>query len=126
MTNDNLADFLTRIRNASTRKSLEVVVPKSRMISAVSDILKAENYIEDFSEIDGNIVVTLKYINKEPAIMHLEKVSKPGLRIYIGYSNIRKILNGLGISILSTSKGVMTGKKARLEKVGGEFLCKIW
>ena len=126
MTNDNLADFLTRIRNASTRKSLEVVVPASKMIKAVSEILKTENYIEDVSEVDGNIVIKLKYINKEPAIIHLEKVSKPGLRIYVGYSDIKKVLNGLGISILSTSKGVMTCKKARLEKIGGEFLCKVW
>lgn len=126
MTNDTLADFLTRIRNASERKTREIVAPNSRMVKAVSEILKTENYIENFEVIDNEIKISLKYINKEPAITHLERVSKPGLRIYVGYGDIPRVLNGLGISILSTSKGIMTGTKAKLEKVGGELLCKIW
>lgn len=126
MTNDTLADFLTRIRNASERKTREIVAPNSRMVKAVSEILKTENYIENFEVIDNEIKISLKYVNKEPAITHLERISKPGLRIYIGYGDIPRVLNGLGISILSTSKGIMTGTKAKLEKIGGELLCKIW
>jgi len=126
MTNDILADFLTRIRNASLRHSREIVAPNSKLIKSVSEILKNENYIQDFLLENDDLKITLKYVQNEPAITHSEKVSKPGLRIYVGYKDIPKILNGMGISILSTSKGVMTGTKAKLEKVGGEFLCKIW
>ena len=126
MTNDSLADFLTRIRNASQRKTREIIAPNTKMIKAVSEILKTENYIDDLEINDNEVTIKLKYINTEPAITHLEKISKPGLRIYVGYQDIPRVLNGLGISIMSTSKGIMTGTKAKLEKVGGELLCKIW
>jgi small subunit ribosomal protein S8 len=126
MTNDIIADLLTRIRNAVERKSLSVVAPTTRMVKEISKILKEENYITDFADDGKQVTIDLKYIANKSAIMHLERVSKPGLRSYMGYTDIPRVLNGMGISILSTSKGIMTGKKARLEKVGGEFLCKIW
>jgi small subunit ribosomal protein S8 len=126
MTNDIIADYLTRIRNATERKSKQVLVPSTRMTASLCEILKTENYIDSFEKVDNDIVITLKYIDTKPAIMHLERVSKPGLRNYMSYKDIPRVLNGLGISILSTSRGVMTGKKAKLEKLGGEFICKIW
>ena len=93
MTNDTLADFLTRIRNASERKTKEIIAPTSRMVKAVSEILKTENYIDDFEIIDDEMKISLKYINTEPAITHLERISKPGLRIYVGYHDITRVLN---------------------------------
>lgn len=126
MTNDIIADFLTRIRNASIRNSRQVVAPSTRIIVAISEILKVENYIDDFENDGKEVKINLKYIDGQAAITHLEKTSTPGLRTYVGYKDIPKVLNGMGISILSTSKGIMTGTKAKLEKVGGEFLCKIW
>jgi small subunit ribosomal protein S8 len=126
MVNDIVADLLTRIRNAHMRNQKETVVPSTRMVKSVVEILKQENYIEDFSEVDNVVTIRLKYIAKKPAITHLEKISKPGVRIYKNYQEIPRVLNGLGLGIFSTSKGVMTGKKAKLEKVGGEYLCNIW
>jgi len=126
MVNDIVADLLTRIRNAHLRKQKETIVPSTRMVKSIVEILKQENYIEDFSEVDNVVTIRLKYIAKKPAITHLEKISKPGVRIYKNYQEIPRVLNGLGLGIFSTSKGVMTGKKAKLEKVGGEYLCNIW
>ena len=126
MVNDKVADLLARIRNAQQRKIKELTVPTTRMVKAIVEILKSEGYIEDFSEEDKDLHVVLKYIEKKPAITHLERISKPGVRIYKDYEKIPRVLNGLGISIFSTSKGVMTGKKAKLEKTGGEYLCNIW
>ena len=126
MVNDTVADLLTRIRNDQMRSRKEVIAPLTRLNKAIVEILKTENYIEDFSVEEKDITIKLKYIDKKPAITHLEKVSKPGMRIYNDYLKIPRVLNGLGISIFSTSKGVMTGKKAKLEKVGGEYICNIW
>ncbi len=126
MVNDVVANFLTAIRNATQRSKPEVSVQTSKMIEAIAAILKEEGYITDFTVADGKLTLTLKYVNKKPAIMHLEKVSKPGIRTYVGYNDIPKVINGMGINIFSTSKGIMTGKKARNEKLGGEYICNIW
>jgi small subunit ribosomal protein S8 len=96
------------------------------MALAVAEILKEEGYVEDVSTLEKEITIRLKYVAKKSAIRHLEKFSRPGMRIYKNYLEIPRVLNGLGISIFSTSKGVMTGKKAKLEKIGGEYICNIW
>lgn len=126
MVNDTIADLLSRIRNANNAAKKEVLVSKSKISQAILEILKKEGYIEDFKAEENQILVILKYINKKPAIRLLERVSKPGVRIYMSYQDIPKVINGLGINIFSTSKGIMTGKQARMEKIGGEYLCNIW
>lgn len=126
MVNDTIADFLTRIRNATEANKTEVVVRNSTILSAIAQILKEEGYIEDMVKQGDTLTLTLKYINKKPAIRTLERVSKPGVRTYMSYQDIPKVINGLGINIFSTSKGIMTGKKARMNKIGGEYLCNIW
>lgn len=126
MVNDVVADFLTRIRNATLRSKKEMTVKSSHMIESVGAILKQEGYIEDVKVNAGELNVVLKYINKKPAITHLEKVSKPGMRVYVSYQDIPKVINGLGLNIFSTSKGIMTGKQAKIQKVGGEYICNIW
>lgn len=130
---DTIADLLTRIRNASSAKHETVDIPASNMKKAIVQILADEGYIKGFTVIEdkkntqGVIRVTLKYgANKTPAINGLKRVSKPGLRIYSNVEDMPKVLKGLGIAILSTSKGVMTDKKARQENVGGEVLAFIW
>ena len=130
---DTIADLLTRIRNASSAKHETVDIPASNMKKAIVQILADEGYIKGFTVIEdkkttqGIIRVTLKYgENKTPAISGLKRVSKPGLRIYSNVEDMPKVLKGLGIAILSTSKGVMTDKKARQENVGGEVLAFIW
>lgn len=130
MLTDPIADYLTRIRNAILRKYPTVEVPASNMKKAITKILKEEGYIEDFEVIDdkkqGIIKITLKYEDGVSAISGLERISKPGLRHYSTAEKLPKVLNGLGIAIISTSKGVMTDSKARSENVGGEVLCYIW
>lgn len=128
---DPIADMLTRIRNALIAKHDEVVIPFSNMKLAIAKILLDEGYIKGYEvKEDGiikNIVVTLKYgPNRQKVITGLKRISKPGLRIYARKDNIPKVLNGLGIAILSTSKGVMTDREARKEAVGGEVLAYIW
>ena len=130
---DTIADLLTRIRNASTAKHEAVDVPASNMKKAIVQILVDEGYvksytvIEDKSNSQGTIRIVLKYgAGKQPAITGLKRVSKPGLRVYTNVEDMPKVLKGLGIAILSTSKGVMTDKKARVENVGGEVLAYIW
>jgi len=129
---DTIADLLTRIRNASSAKHDTVDIPASNMKKAIVQILQDEGYIKSFQvledkNVQGIIRVTLKYVDgKKPAISGLKRVSKPGLRIYTDVENMPKVLKGLGIAILSTSKGVMTDKKARQENVGGEVLAFIW
>lgn len=129
MVNDPIADALSRIRNAHQRTYKEVQVLNTKLVFSILEILKKENYLEEF-EVDSEdkkiINVVLKYENKKPVIRKLKRISKPGLRRYIGYKDIPKVLNGLGISIFSTPKGIMTGKEARNSKVGGEFLCTIY
>ena len=128
---DPIADMLTRIRNAGTAKHETVDVPASKMKVAIAQILLDEGYIKSFQLIDdgtqGIIRNTLKYqANKEKAIQGLKRVSKPGLRIYAGADELPKVLKGLGIAIISTSKGIMTDKQARKLHVGGEVLAFVW
>ena len=128
---DTIADMLTRIRNANSAKHESVDIPASNMKKAIAQILWDEGYVKSFQVIDddkqGVIRVTLKYgDNKTPVITGLRRVSKPGLRIYTNCEEMPKVMNGLGIAILSTSKGVMTDKNARKENVGGEVLAFVW
>ncbi len=127
---DVIADMLTRIRNANDAKHESVEIPASNMKKAIADILANEGYIKGYQIIDDNkqgiIKVTLKYVGKQKAITGLKRVSKPGLRVYANCEDLPKVMNGLGIAIVSTSKGVMTDKKARKENVGGEVLAFIW
>ena len=126
MVNDTVANLLSSIKNATQRTKQEVTVPFSKMVAAIAKILKTEGYVEDYSVTAATVVIKLKYINRKPVITHLERVSKPGVRIYTSYQDIPKVISGMGINIFSTSKGVMTGKQARMDKVGGEYLCNIW
>ncbi|MEF9853133.1 MAG: 30S ribosomal protein S8 [Hydrogenoanaerobacterium sp.] len=128
---DSIADLLTRIRNASSAKHDTVDIPASNMKKSIVQILLDEGYIKSFTVVEdgkqGIIRVTLKYgPNKTQAINGLRRVSKPGLRIYSNCEEMPKVMKGLGIAVLSTSKGVMTDKKARKENVGGEILAFIW
>ena len=127
---DVIADMLTRIRNANDAKHESVEIPASNMKKAIADILVNEGYIKGYQIIDDNkqgiIKVTLKYVGKQKAITGLKRVSKPGLRIYANCEDMPKVMNGLGIAIVSTSKGVMTDKRARKENVGGEVLAFVW
>ena len=128
---DPIADMLTRVRNANQMRYNEVVVPSSKMKIEITKILKSEGFIADYrvekGEVQDNIIITLKYgKNKERVISGLKRISKPGLRVYAKAEEIPTVLNGLGISIVSTSKGVMTGKEARKENLGGEVLAYIW
>ena len=127
---DVIADMLTRIRNANNAKHETVDIPASNLKKSIADILVEEGYIKGYEIVDngnqGTIKVTLKYIGKTKVIRGLKRVSKPGLRIYAGYEDMPKVMNGLGIAIVSTSKGIMTDKKARSLKVGGEVLAYVW
>ena len=128
---DPVADMLTRVRNANNAKHETVDVPASNMKKSIAQILLDEGYIKSFQLIDdgtqGVIRVTLKYLpGKEKAIQGLRRVSKPGLRVYAGADELPRVLKGLGIAIISTSKGVMTDKEARKAHVGGEVLAFVW
>ena len=128
---DVIADMLTRIRNASDAKHETVDVPASNVKKAIADILANEGYIKGWQLIEdgkqGIIRITLKYtVGKQKAIRGLRRVSKPGLRIYSSCEDMPKVMNGLGVAIVSTSKGIMTDKKARQENVGGEVLAFVW
>lgn len=130
---DTIADLLTRIRNANTAKHDSVDIPASNMKKAIVQILVDEGYVKNFTVLEdknntqGTIRVFLKYgAGKTPVINGLKRVSKPGLRIYSGVEDMPKVLRGLGVAILSTSKGVMTDKKAREMNIGGEVLAYIW
>lgn len=128
---DPVADMLTRIRNAGSAKHDSVDIPASKMKKAIAEILLEEGYIKNFQIIDdgtqGVIRITLKYLpGKERAIQGLRRVSKPGLRVYAGSDELPRVLKGLGIAIISTSKGIMTDKSARKANVGGEVLAFVW
>ena len=129
--NDPIADMLTRIRNANQMRYTEVEVPASKMKMEIARILKEEGFISDYSvkknDVQNIIVLNLKYgKNKERVITGLKRISKPGLRVYVKATEVPKVLNGLGIAIVSTSKGVMTDKQARTASLGGEVLAYIW
>ena len=127
---DPIADMLTRIRNANSARHEMVDVPASKMKKAIAEILLEEGYIKNYQVIEdgkqGVIRIALKYVGKEKVISGLQRVSKPGLRIYKNTEELPKVLKGLGIAIISTSKGIMTDKKARQENVGGEVLAFVW
>ena len=122
-----IADMLTRIRNANQLRYTEVSMPTSKMKVEIASILKSEGYISEFNVDDKTLTLSLKYgENKERVISGLRCISKPGLRVYAKAEEVPTVLNGLGIAILSTSKGIMTDKEARKENVGGEVLAYIW
>ena len=129
--NDPIADMLTRIRNAQIAKHDAVVLPASNTKKAIAKILLAEGYVKSVDFVDdgpqGSIKIVLKYVNgKQPVIAGLKRISKPGLRVYAKSEELPKVLGGLGIAIISTSKGLMTDKEARKNAVGGEVLAYIW
>lgn len=128
---DPIADFLTRLRNASRARLDECALPHSKMKASLANILKAEGFIHDAAEgtdAQGHktLVVKMKYVGGTPALTGLKRVSTPGRRLYCSYNEIPRVLNGLGISILSTSKGLMKDQDCRRQKAGGELLCNIW
>jgi small subunit ribosomal protein S8 len=126
---DPIADMLTRIRNAQATEKVSVVIPASKVKQAIAQVLKDEGYIEDFAvrSADGKamIEIGLKYYAGKPVIEKIERVSRPGLRIYKGRDDIPRVMNGLGVAIVSTSQGVMTDRRARETGVGGEVLCVV-
>ena len=131
VTTDPIADFLTRIRNANMVSHPTVAIPGSKMKLAIAAILKDEGYIKDFEFIEdgrqGIIRVYLKYgPNREKVITGIKRISKPGLRVYVNKDNIPRVLGGFGTAVISTSRGLMTDKRARKEGVGGEVVCYIW
>jgi small subunit ribosomal protein S8 len=128
---DPIADMLTRIRNANKMRHEKVEMPASRVKTDILSVLKHEGFITDYAIVkdanQGKIVVTLKYTSlKERVIKGLKRISKPGLRVYATVDNLPKVLNGLGIAVISTSKGIMTDREARMAQVGGEVLAYVW
>jgi small subunit ribosomal protein S8 len=130
--NDTIADMLTRIRNATMAKQQATEVPSTRMTQSIARVLKQEGFIEDFEEvgegIDRHLVLSLRYYGRyrQPVINKLRRVSRPGMRVYSNHRDLPKVLGGVGIAIISTSKGIMTDREARSKGVGGEVLCYIW
>ena len=123
---DTIADMLTRIRNAKQMRYETVEIPTSKIKKEIARILKEEGFINDYKVEDRTLTVNLKYVDKESVITGLKRISKPGLRVYAKSDEIPKVLNGLGIAIISTSKGIMTDKEARKENIGGEVRAYIW
>jgi len=127
---DPIADMLTRIRNASRARHEEVSIPASRTKLAIARILKEEGFIEDFSEVrEGprmDLRIRLRYVGKVPVVSGLKRISKPGLRVYAPKTDIPRVLGGLGLVIVSTSQGIMTGAQARKGQLGGEILAYVW
>ncbi len=127
---DPIGDFLTIIRNGSNANRETVTCPHSKIRESLCQIFKDEGYITDYRPVEEGsfkqLEVSLKYVNETPAITGLERKSKPGRRVYYGYQDIPRVLGGLGIAILTTSKGVMRAREARKNKVGGELICNIW
>ncbi|KAF1074615.1 30S ribosomal protein S8 [Halodesulfovibrio sp. MK-HDV] len=126
MLTDPIADMLTRVRNAHLALHKEVSVPRSKMKESIASILKAEGYVNDFSVEDREIKITLKYVKGKAVIAGLKRISKPGRRVYVGAQDVPAVQNGLGICILSTSRGVLEGIAAKAANAGGEILCEIW
>ena len=127
---DPIADMLTRIRNAIQRKHATVLVPASKLKLEILRVLKEEGYISDFEKIEdekqGMISITLKYVEKTPVIKGLKRISKPGLKVYAKRNELPKVLNGLGVAVVSTSGGVMSDREARQKNLGGEVLAFVW
>jgi Ribosomal protein S8 len=126
MLTDPIADMLTRIRNAHLALHKEVSVPRSKMKEAMAGILKQEGYVDDVKMEEASINIALKYHKGKPAIAGLKRVSKPGRRVYVASADIPRVQNGLGICIVSTSRGVLVGSNAKEQNVGGELVCEIW
>ncbi|EHR33516.1 30S ribosomal protein S8 [Helcococcus kunzii] len=130
MMTDPIADMLSRIRNGNLAKHKSVEVPASNMKKDLAQILLDEGYIKGFyvteDDKQGIITIDLKYVDDQRVISGLKRISKPGRRVYVGAQDVPQVLNGLGTAIISTSKGVMTDKKARQETVGGEVICYVW
>ena len=126
---DPISDMLTRIRNAQQAEKASVAMPSSKLKVAIAKVLKDEGYVEDFAVREGDgkptLEIGLKYYAGRPVIERIERVSKPGLRVYKGSTDIPRVMNGLGVAIVSTPKGVMTDRKARASNVGGEVLCIV-
>jgi small subunit ribosomal protein S8 len=131
MYTDPIADYITRIRNAIKARHKRVQIPYSKLKLKITEILKKNNFIEDFKIYEttnkqGSIEINLKYFNDDSVILGLERVSKPGIRRYVSADNLPRVLNGLGISVISTSKGLLTDKEAKKLGVGGEIIINIW
>ena len=131
MTTDPIADLLARIKNVIVRKKKEVIAPYSKIKEEILKVLKQEGFISGYKvvEIDENkknLVITLKYVNRQSMINELKRISKPGVRTYVSSHNIPRVKRGLGIAILTTSRGIMSDSEARKKNVGGELICKIW
>lgn len=130
MMTDPIADMLTRIRNGNMKKHESVQVPASQLKKSLAQILLDEGYIKGFEVIEDNkqgmINIDLKYVDEERTISGLKRISKPGRRVYVRANEIPRVLGGLGIAIMSTSKGIMTGKEAAKENIGGEVICYVW
>jgi len=127
---DPISDMLTRIRNAQMAEKTSVIMPSSKLKVAIAEVLKDEGYVDGFSVIKGDggkatLEIGLKYYSGRPVIEKIQRISRPGLRIYKGSGDIAKVMNGLGIAIVSTSKGLMTDRKARANGIGGEVLCVV-
>ncbi|MBM3166014.1 MAG: 30S ribosomal protein S8 [Chloroflexi bacterium] len=127
---DPIADMLTRIRNAIMARHDSVLIPASKTKMSIARILKDEGFISDYTVLRGKpqrmIKIVLKYIDEQPAVVGLERVSKPGMRVYVGKREIPRVYGGLGITMVSTSKGIMTGQEAWRKNLGGELLCSVW
>jgi len=128
---DPVADMLTRIRNACMASHDMVDVPYSKLKKELATVLKEEGYINSFEELENedkhkNLRIKLKYVNNQQVIAGLKRISKPGLRIYVGHKDLPRVLGGFGIAVVSTSKGIMTDRQARYQGVGGEVLCYVW
>jgi small subunit ribosomal protein S8 len=127
---DPIADFLTRLRNAASAQRNDVSAPYSKIKEEIARILKQEGYIVDFEisseTMPAQIKVTMKFVNRTPALSGLKRVSKPGLRKYVGSTDIPRVLGGMGVSILSTSKGIITGREAKKQNIGGELVALVW
>jgi len=129
-TTDPIADYLTRVRNAVRAKFKRVDIPASTLKREITKILTQQKFVSGFSEIQDNkqgiLRITLRYTDGVPAITGLARVSKPGLRVYAGAHGLPRVMNGLGVAIISTSKGILNDKEARTQNIGGEVLCEIW
>jgi small subunit ribosomal protein S8 len=130
MTTDPIADMLARIRNAALARHARTEMPLSKMKVRIAQILKAEGYIDDFStqpEFPGTLSIQLKYArDRSSAIIGMRRLSRPGRRVYVRHDDVPKVMNGMGISIVSTSRGVLTGRQAEQARIGGELLCEVW
>jgi small subunit ribosomal protein S8 len=131
MTTDPIADMLARIRNAVLARHARTEMPLSKMKVRIAHILKAEGYIDDFSmqteALPGTLTIQLKYArDRSSAIVGMRRLSRPGRRVYVSHDDLPKVMSGMGISIVSTSRGVLTGRQAEQQRVGGELLCEVW